>query len=185
VGLLTVRSAPHRAAPHEHSRQAAAQQAGSDGDRGAREGFNHLGAAVGGVHEYARHGRSIECGSPLEEEVVLTPSWRQLRRRGAGWEARGENPAPTISKPRKVVNFHLPPPGQFSVAIDILIREVCLRLHRADGLHRKVGADRAEVSRGHSTGRDCSGALKDRTSSVTGESIGRWCTWRGRGGRDQ
>jgi len=31
--------------------------------------------------EYARHGRSIGGESPLEEEVVLTPSRRQLRRR--------------------------------------------------------------------------------------------------------
>jgi hypothetical protein len=36
--------------------------------------------------EYARHGRSIGGESPLEEEVVLTPSRRQLRRREAGWE---------------------------------------------------------------------------------------------------
>ncbi|MGA9693573.1 MAG: hypothetical protein WBR33_19430, partial [Pseudonocardiaceae bacterium] len=35
--------------------------------------------------EYARHGRSIGGESPLEEEVVLTPSRRQLRRREAGW----------------------------------------------------------------------------------------------------
>jgi hypothetical protein len=31
---------------------------------------------------------------------------------------------------------------------------VVLSLRRADGLHRKVGIDRAEVSRGRSTGRD-------------------------------
>jgi len=36
--------------------------------------------------EYARHGRSLGGESPLEEEVVLTPSRRQLRRREAGWE---------------------------------------------------------------------------------------------------
>ena len=34
--------------------------------------------------EYGRHGRSIGGESPLEEEVVLTPSRRQLRRREAG-----------------------------------------------------------------------------------------------------
>src|ERR1039457_6454795 len=38
-----------------------------------------------GAIEYARHGRSIGGESPLEEEVVLTPSRRQLRRREAGW----------------------------------------------------------------------------------------------------
>lgn len=36
--------------------------------------------------EYARHGRLLGGESPLEEEVVLTPSRRQLRRREAGWE---------------------------------------------------------------------------------------------------
>jgi hypothetical protein len=45
--------------------------------------------------EYARHGRSIGGESPLEEEVVLTPSRRQLRRREAGWEGSpGRIPAP-------------------------------------------------------------------------------------------
>jgi len=45
--------------------------------------------------EYARHGRSIGGGSPLEEEVVLTPSRRQLRRREAGWEGSPRRtPAP-------------------------------------------------------------------------------------------
>src|SRR6516165_10539154 len=45
--------------------------------------------------EYARHGRSIGGESPLEEEVVLTPSQRQLRRREAGWEGSPRrNPAP-------------------------------------------------------------------------------------------
>ena len=36
--------------------------------------------------EYAQYERSIGGVSPLEEEVVLTPSRRQLRRREAGWE---------------------------------------------------------------------------------------------------
>src|SRR5579859_8230260 len=45
--------------------------------------------------EYARHGRSLGGESPLEEEVVLTPSRRQLRRREAGWEGSpGRIPAP-------------------------------------------------------------------------------------------
>src|SRR5271170_6083060 len=44
---------------------------------------------------YARHGRSIGGESPLEEEVVLTSSRRQLRRREAGWEGSPRrNPAP-------------------------------------------------------------------------------------------
>jgi hypothetical protein len=48
-----------------------------------------------GALAYARHGRSIGGGSPLEEEVVLTPSRRQLRRREAGWEGSPRrNPAP-------------------------------------------------------------------------------------------
>ena len=47
------------------------------------------------VLEYARHGRSIGGESPLEEEVVLTPSRRQLRRREAGWEGSPRRiPAP-------------------------------------------------------------------------------------------
>jgi len=45
--------------------------------------------------EYARHGRLLGGESPLEEEVVLTPSRRQLRRREAGWEGSPRrNPAP-------------------------------------------------------------------------------------------
>ena len=43
----------------------------------------------------AQHGRLLGGGSPLEEEVVLTPSRRQLRRREAGWEGSPRrNPAP-------------------------------------------------------------------------------------------
>jgi hypothetical protein len=49
----------------------------------------------GRLLEYARHGRSIGGESPLEEEVVLTPSRRQLRRREAGWEGSPRRtPAP-------------------------------------------------------------------------------------------
>jgi|SRR5438034_1580108 len=55
--------------------------------------------------EYARHGRSLGGESPLEEEVVLTPSRRQLPEvdqfsdavdsREAGWEGSPRrNPAP-------------------------------------------------------------------------------------------
>jgi hypothetical protein len=45
--------------------------------------------------EYARHGRSLGGESPLEEEVVLTPSRRQLRRREARWEGSPRRiPAP-------------------------------------------------------------------------------------------
>src|SRR5690242_8866535 len=45
--------------------------------------------------EYARHGRSLGGESPLEEEVVLTPGRRQLRRREAGWEGSPRRiPAP-------------------------------------------------------------------------------------------
>ena len=61
------------------------------GSRGAKR--SHGDAA--GALEYARHGRSIGGESPLEEEVVLTPSRRQLRRREAGWEGSPRrNPAP-------------------------------------------------------------------------------------------
>jgi hypothetical protein len=42
---------------------------------------------------------------------------------------------------------------------------------RADGPDREVRADRAEVSRGRSTGRDQAGAGKDRTSGETEESV--------------
>jgi len=48
---------------------------------------------------------------------------------------------------------------------------VVLWCRRADGPHRKVRADRAEVSRGRSTGRDQVVAGKDRTSSETEESV--------------
>jgi hypothetical protein len=46
-----------------------------------------------------------------------------------------------------------------------------LSCRRADGLHREVRADRAEVSRGRSTGRDRIVAGKDRTSGETEESV--------------
>ena len=46
---------------------------------------------------------------------------------------------------------------------------VVLSCRRADGLRREVGADRAEVSRGRSTGRDQGWAGKDRTSGGTEE----------------
>lgn len=48
---------------------------------------------------------------------------------------------------------------------------MCCRCRRADGPHRKVRVDRAEVSRGRSTGRDQVGAGKDRTSSETEDSV--------------
>src|SRR6266852_5899851 len=45
--------------------------------------------------EYARHGRSLGGESPLEEEVMLTPSRRQLRRCEAGREGSPRRiPAP-------------------------------------------------------------------------------------------
>src|SRR5262249_56502579 len=73
------------------------------GPAGARPGLGRqrpgAGAGPGGRVrrrlEYARHGRSIGGESPLEEEVVLTPRRRQLRRRVAGWEGSPRrNPAP-------------------------------------------------------------------------------------------
>jgi len=48
---------------------------------------------------------------------------------------------------------------------------VVLWCRRASGPHREVGADRAEVSRGRSTGRDRIVAGKDRTSGETEESV--------------
>lgn len=48
---------------------------------------------------------------------------------------------------------------------------VVLGWRRADGSHRKVGVDRAEVSRGRSTGRIAVVAGKDRTSSMAEESV--------------
>ncbi len=48
---------------------------------------------------------------------------------------------------------------------------VVLWCRRADGLHREARADRAEVSRGRSTGRDQMTTGKDRTSSETEESV--------------
>ena len=126
--------------------------------------------------EYARHGRSIGGGSPLEEEVVLTPSRRQLRRREAGWEGSPRrNPAPRntnrveggaiwVSLLKKVS----PSPSTGSSRrrggrrgkLIVLIRgglpgcRLCCRCRRADGSCREAGADQAEVSRGRSTGRD-------------------------------
>ena len=44
----------------------------------------------GAALEYARHGRSVGGESPLEEEVMLTPGRRQLRRREARWERKPE-----------------------------------------------------------------------------------------------
>jgi hypothetical protein len=66
-------------------------RAGGRGHRGAERSRSDAAGAL----EYARHGRSIGGESPLEEEVVLTPSRRQLRRREAGWEGSPRrNPAP-------------------------------------------------------------------------------------------
>jgi len=48
---------------------------------------------------------------------------------------------------------------------------LCCRCRRADGFCREAGADRAEVSRGRSTGRDQVRTGKDRTSSETEESV--------------
>ena len=48
---------------------------------------------------------------------------------------------------------------------------VVLSWRRADGPDREGQADRAEVSRGRSTGRDQMVAGKDRTSSETEESV--------------
>ena len=49
---------------------------------------------------------------------------------------------------------------------------VVLWTRRADGSHRKMRADRAEVSRGRSTGRGFVVVVgKDRTSSVAEESV--------------
>jgi len=48
---------------------------------------------------------------------------------------------------------------------------LCCRCRRADGSRREVGADRAEVSRGRSTGRDRIVAGKGRTSGETEESV--------------
>src|SRR6266853_1653291 len=65
--------------------------AGAGGRAGGRGGAQRAERDL----EYARHGRSIGGESPLEEEVVLTPSRRQLRRREAGWEGSPRrNPAP-------------------------------------------------------------------------------------------
>jgi hypothetical protein len=47
---------------------------------------------------------------------------------------------------------------------------LCCRCRRADGFRCEAGADRAEVSRGRSTGRDRVVAGKGRTSSGTEES---------------
>ena len=48
---------------------------------------------------------------------------------------------------------------------------VVLWCRRADGSHREVRGDRAEVSRGRSTGRDRIVAGKGRTSSEAEESV--------------
>ena len=49
---------------------------------------------------------------------------------------------------------------------------MCCRCRRADGSHRKMRADRAEVSRGRSTGLGIAVvAGKDRTSSETEELV--------------
>jgi len=68
-----------------------ARAGGGRGHRGAQRSRSDAAGAL----EYARHGRSIGGESPLEEEVVLTPSRRQLRRCEAGWEGSPRRiPAP-------------------------------------------------------------------------------------------
>jgi hypothetical protein len=88
--------------------------------------------------EYARHGRSLGGESQLEEEVVLTPSRRQLRRREAGWEGSPrQNPAPRYTN--RVEGW----------AIWVSL----LSLSPRQRPRCEARADRAEVSRGRSTGR--------------------------------
>jgi hypothetical protein len=48
---------------------------------------------------------------------------------------------------------------------------LCCRCRRAGGFRREAGADRAEVSRGRSTGRDQVVAGKGRTSGEPEESV--------------
>ena len=77
---------PHlRQVPPHHQRQ------GPPGLLGGRGRSRPVGARLASPSLYARHGQSLEGESPLEEEVVLTPSQRQRLRREAGREeARGE-----------------------------------------------------------------------------------------------
>jgi hypothetical protein len=50
---------------------------------------------------YVRHGQLLGGESPLEEEMVLTPSRRQLRHREMGWEgSRSAKPCTDEQKSR-------------------------------------------------------------------------------------
>ncbi|HZD13703.1 MAG TPA: hypothetical protein VE196_00910 [Pseudonocardiaceae bacterium] len=62
---------PAPADPREHGRQAArSKRVRPERASEWTDQSSHVRAAVGGALEYARHGRSIGGGSPLEEEVV-------------------------------------------------------------------------------------------------------------------
>jgi hypothetical protein len=74
-----------RDGPREHGRQAARSKRDRLGGQRVGRPYQPQSAPPrAAVLEYARHGRSIGGGSPLEEEVVLTLSRRQLRRREEG-----------------------------------------------------------------------------------------------------
>ena len=108
--------------------------------------------------------------------MVLTPSRRQLRRREAGWEGSPRRiPAPRYTnrveggaiwvsllkkvKPvtvNRVVTYTRRAQGEIGRSYPGRSARVPVVLwcRRAGGPHREVRADRAEVSRGRSTGRD-------------------------------
>ena len=119
---------------------------------------------------YARHGRLLGGESPLEEEIVLTPSRRQLRHREVGWE--GSRSAKPCTDEQKSRRRHIEV-GELACdsearhcqqlrCVDVaavgrkwsfLSGEICLGVASSNMRQHKTACTRTEVSRRHSTDR--------------------------------
>lgn len=133
-------------------------------------------------HPYARHGQDVEGESPLEEATVLPPSQGQLRHRKGGWEGSRRQDLCTEEHELHMrqaevgeladdseARHRQRPRCVDAAAVEghnlLLSGEACPGVvGNGDDGHRKVVADRAGVSRGHSTGGDLQSAGKARTS---------------------
>lgn len=121
---------------------------------------------------YARHGQRLGGESPLEKEMVLTPSKQQLRHRevrwGGSWTAKlctdEQKPRSRRTKVDELaldseVRHRQEPCGVDVAGIErkslFLFGEICIGVMiRRDKHQRKAVCTHAEVSSGHSTERD-------------------------------
>ena len=121
---------------------------------------------------YARHGQQLGGESPLEEEMVLTPSKQQLRQRELWWEGSWTANLCTEVHEAHIRHVEVGKLARCSEArhrqerrrVDataveekllLLFGEACTGAAGNGSSHRsKVVADRTGISRGHSTGGD-------------------------------